>query len=108
MHRINGMLFNKNKELRKNQRLIENFLGEPPAKSNVGYNSDWNRLIIVYKQIGDILFDELSPDSDIKLIEKSFENLDYWIISGDIDTAYNKAVEFIKEYFNEDEEENDE
>jgi len=108
MHRINGMLFNKNKELRKNQRLIDEFLGIAPSKSSIAYDTDWNKLIIVYKQIGDILFDDLTSESEIQLIEESFDNLDYWIMSGDIKIAYEKAIKFIKEYFNENEEENDE
>ena len=70
---------------------------------NIGYNTDWNKLHIVFKQIGDILFDDLTPESDVTLIEKSFENLDYWVLSNDIDTAYKETIIFIKKYFNEDE-----
>ena len=60
------MLFNKNKELRKNQRLIEEFLGiNGNSKMLESYNKDWNQLIIVYKQIGDLLFDDLTSESEI-------------------------------------------
>ena len=98
------MLFNKNKELRKNQRLIEEFLGiNGNSKMLESYNKDWNQLIIVYKQIGDLLFDDLTPKSDIELIESSFENLDYWILTNDKEKAYNAIMKFIKKYFNEDE-----
>ena len=108
MYKINGMLFNKNKELRKNQRLIDEFLGIVPTKSSISYDTDWNKLIIVYKQIGDILFDDLTSESEIQLIEKSFDDLDYWIMSGDIKTAYEEAILFIKKYFDEEDEENEE
>ena len=104
MHKINGMLFNKNKEIRKNQRLIEEFLGtNGKSKMLESYHKDWNQLNKVFKQIGDILFDDLTPKSDIELIEKSFENLDYWILTNDIDVAYNTVIEFIKTYFDENE-----
>jgi len=98
------MLFNKNKELRKNQRLIEEFLGKS-ANSKIleSYHKDWNQLNKVYKQIGDILFDDLSPKSDIELIENSFENLDYWILTDDKEKAYNAIIKFIKKYFDENE-----
>tara|TARA_R110002074_G_scaffold133407_1_gene277094 strand:- start:470 stop:766 length:297 start_codon:yes stop_codon:yes gene_type:complete len=98
------MLFNKNKELRKNQRLIEEFLGiNGNSKMLESYNKDWNQLIIVYKQIGDLLFDDLTSESEIELIESSFENLDYWILTNDKEKAYNAIMKFIKKYFNEDE-----
>tara|TARA_R110000824_G_C15060348_1_gene662331 strand:- start:443 stop:739 length:297 start_codon:yes stop_codon:yes gene_type:complete len=98
------MLFNKNKELRKNQRLIEEFLGiNSNSKMLESYNKDWNQLIIVYKQIGDLLFDDLTSESEIELIESSFENLDYWILTNDKEKAYNAIMKFIKKYFNEDE-----
>ena len=103
MYKNNGMLFSKNKEVRKNQKLIENFLGKAPSKITIGYNNDWNELNKVFKQIGDILFDDLTPDLDVQLIEKSFENLDYWILSNDINTAYDSVIIFIKKYFDEDE-----
>ena len=98
------MLFNKNKELRKNQRLIEEFLGKSAnGKMLESYHKDWNQLNKVYKQIGDILFDDLSPKSDIELIENSFENLDYWILTDDKEKAYNAVIEFIKKHFDENE-----
>ena len=75
--------------------MIREFMGLSPYSKLIPYHSSWNELIPILKIIGDILFDENTLDSDRNLIESSFDDLDYWIMKGDITKTYKAIIKFI-------------